>query len=95
MNRLIYFPIPGRAEPIRIALSLSDLEWEDIQIDGNEYYKMKKSHNNHLKGKEKNPKSKEKDQNLRVISSTSMVRTLQKRVRKLRVKNRWNCKRIS
>ena len=43
MNRLIYFPIPGRAEPIRIALSLSDLEWEDIQIDGNEYYKMKKS----------------------------------------------------
>ena len=41
MNRLVYFPVPGRAEAIRIALTLSNLEWEDIEVDGAKYTEMK------------------------------------------------------
>ena len=41
MNRLVYFPEPGRAEAIRVALTLSKLEWEDIEVDGAVYTEMK------------------------------------------------------
>ena len=43
MIRLFYFPVPGRAEASRIALSLSGMEWEDIEVNGLEYNEMKKS----------------------------------------------------
>ena len=41
MNRLVYFAVPGRAEACRIALSLSGIEWEDIEVNGVEFNKMK------------------------------------------------------
>ena len=41
MHRLIYFPVPGRAEASRIALSLSGIEWEDVEVNGSEFNKMK------------------------------------------------------
>ena len=41
MNRLVYFPVPGRAEASRVALALSNLEWEDIEVDGAVYTNMK------------------------------------------------------
>jgi glutathione S-transferase len=41
MNRLVYFPVPGRAEASRVALTLSNLEWEDIEVDGAVYTEMK------------------------------------------------------
>ena len=41
MLRLIYFSTPGRAEAIRVALSLSGEEWEDVTVDGVEYRSMK------------------------------------------------------
>ena len=43
MNRLIYFPVPGRAEASRIALALSGIEWEDVEVNDIEYNKMKES----------------------------------------------------
>ena len=39
--QLYYFPIPGRAESSRVALSLAKLSWKDNQIDGKEYMQMK------------------------------------------------------
>ena len=42
MHRLVYFSVPGRAEASRIALSLSGIEWEDVEINGEEFNKMKK-----------------------------------------------------
>ena len=41
MLRLVYFSTPGRAEAIRIALSLSGEEWEDVTVDGIGYSKMR------------------------------------------------------
>lgn len=41
MLRLVYFPSPGRAEAIRVALSLSGSEWEDVAIDGARFRAMK------------------------------------------------------
>jgi len=41
--RLVYFPSPGRAEAIRVALSISGVEWEDISIDGEQFSNMKES----------------------------------------------------
>ena len=41
MNRLVYFAVPGRAEACRIALSLSGIEWEDVEVNGVEFNKMK------------------------------------------------------
>ena len=43
MLELVYFPGPGRAEASRIALSLSGLEWQDIEVDGGRYETMKKN----------------------------------------------------
>jgi glutathione S-transferase len=40
--QLYYFPIPGRAESSRVALSLANLSWKDNQIDGKEYMQMKR-----------------------------------------------------
>ena len=40
--QLYYWPIPGRAEAARVALSLANLDWEDIEIDGPMFSKMKK-----------------------------------------------------
>ena len=39
--RLVYFPVPGRAEASRVALSLSGLKWDDVEVNGDEYQKMK------------------------------------------------------
>ena len=43
MLRLVYFPSPGRAEAIRIALSLAGVEWEDVSIDGARFQEMKEA----------------------------------------------------
>ena len=40
--QLYYWPIPGRAEAARVALSLANLDWEDVEIDGAMFSKMKK-----------------------------------------------------
>ena len=39
--RLIYFPVPGRAEASRLALSLSGMEWEDVLVNGETFQEMK------------------------------------------------------
>ena len=31
--QLYYWPIPGRAEAARVALSLANLDWEDVLLD--------------------------------------------------------------
>ena len=41
MNRLVYFPVPGRAEASRVALALSNVEWEDIEVDGEKFAMMR------------------------------------------------------
>ena len=41
MNRLVYFPVPGRAEASRVALELSTLEWEDVEVNGDKFNQMK------------------------------------------------------
>jgi len=41
MMRLVYFSVPGRAEASRIALALSGIEWEDVEVNGIEFNKMK------------------------------------------------------
>jgi glutathione S-transferase len=38
---LFYFPIPGRAEGCRVALSLSGVKWEDHEVNGETYTQMK------------------------------------------------------
>ena len=39
--QLYYFPIPGRAEGVRVALSLANLKWEDNKINGDQFAQMK------------------------------------------------------
>lgn len=39
--RLYYWPIPGLAEASRVALSLANLDWEDVAIDGKMFAEMK------------------------------------------------------
>jgi glutathione S-transferase len=41
--QLYYFPIPGRAEASRVALSLANLDWKDNLINGEEYGRMKQN----------------------------------------------------
>ncbi len=43
MNRLVYFPVPGRAEAARVALSLSGIEWEDVEVNGDTFTSMKEN----------------------------------------------------
>lgn len=43
MMRLVYFPSPGRAEAIRVALSLSGRDWEDVSLDGERFQSMKEA----------------------------------------------------
>ena len=40
--QLFYWPIPGRAEASRVALSLANLDWEDVALNGELYASMKK-----------------------------------------------------
>ena len=39
--KLFYWPIPGRAEASRVALSLSNLDWEDVALTGEMFASMK------------------------------------------------------
>lgn len=41
MNRLLYFPVPGRGEASRVALALSGLEWEDVEVNGEVFNQMR------------------------------------------------------
>ena len=41
LYQLYYFPIPGRAEGVRVALSLTNLSWNDNEIMGEQYAQMK------------------------------------------------------
>lgn len=43
MNRLVYFAVPGRAEACRVALAMSGLEWEDVEIDGQKFAEMREN----------------------------------------------------
>ena len=38
---IILLPIPGRAEASRVALSLSNLDWEDVALTGEMFASMK------------------------------------------------------
>ena len=39
--QLFYWPIPGRAEATRVALSLANLSWEDVPLDREQYSRMR------------------------------------------------------
>ena len=39
--QLYYFPIPGRAEGVRVVLSLANLKWKDNKINGEKFAQMK------------------------------------------------------
>jgi glutathione S-transferase len=41
MFRLVYFPVPGRAEACRVALAFSGVEWEDVEVTGVRFEIMK------------------------------------------------------
>ena len=43
MNRLVYFPVPGRAEACRVALAMSKIEWEDVEVNGETFNSMKEN----------------------------------------------------
>ena len=43
MLRLVYFAVPGRAEASRVALALSNLEWEDVEVNGIRFEIMQNS----------------------------------------------------
>ena len=39
--KVVYFPLPGRAEPTRLALTLGGIKFEDQRLAGEEWGKMK------------------------------------------------------
>ena len=39
--QLFYWPIPGRAEAARVALSLANLDWEDVSLNRELFATMK------------------------------------------------------
>ncbi len=39
--QLFYWPIPGRAEAARVALSLANLDWEDVSMNRELFATMK------------------------------------------------------
>ena len=41
MNRSLYFSVPGRAEASRVALELSSLDWEDVEVNGDTFNQMR------------------------------------------------------
>ena len=41
--QLFYWPIPGRAEASRVALSLANLDWEDVALNGELFATMKQN----------------------------------------------------
>ena len=41
MLRLVYFPVPGRAEACRVALAFSGKEWENVEVTGVRFEIMK------------------------------------------------------
>ncbi len=41
--QLFYWPIPGRAEASRVALSLANLDWEDVALNGELFASMKRN----------------------------------------------------
>ena len=43
MHRLVYFAVPGRGEASRVALAFSDLEWEDVEVNGEPFNDMRNS----------------------------------------------------
>ena len=43
MHRLVYFAVPGRGEASRVALALSDLEWEDVEVNGDQFRSMQEN----------------------------------------------------
>ena len=43
MLKLVYFGVPGRAEASRVALALSGLEWENVEVNGVRFEIMKNS----------------------------------------------------
>jgi len=43
MFRLVYFAVPGRGEACRVALALSEIEWEDVEVDGEQFRSMQEN----------------------------------------------------
>ena len=41
--QLFYWPIPGRAEASRVALSLANMDWEDVPLNGELFASMKRN----------------------------------------------------
>ena len=43
MHRLVYFAVPGRGEASRVALALSQIEWEDVEVNGEQFRSMQEN----------------------------------------------------
>ena len=43
MHRLVYFAVPGRGEASRVALALSEIEWEDVEVNGEQFRSMQEN----------------------------------------------------
>ena len=43
MHRLVYFAVPGRGEASRVALALSEIEWEDVEVNGDQFHSMQEN----------------------------------------------------
>lgn len=43
MHRLVYFGVPGRGEASRVALALSSLNWEDVEVNGEQFNEMREN----------------------------------------------------